>query len=442
MQTRKRGLVVRRFSSQMTRFAHMQPSLLKRGARALAVLALLVVGGSVGVGTADGASTLLRIDPSPRGPLPVAEPVEAPAPAAGGEAVTAPAPPAAAPSGEAPGGSALAGTVNEVGAALSTCTPVFGSFAVGNWPPACWHPYGPSSPFNRPIPLNPTLSLESVAITKYIRGHGWTFQNDGTGNLLLPAQGSRPVYWSRSTDPVIKVICRGGFLCVTGLKIRIPVKAQPQAATDGHMTVVDQELGREYDFWEASKPEHGEMLVSAASNIPIGAGTGTGLGGAAEAADLGLLGGLLRAPELAAGKIEHALAITVKCVQRSDVWPAPAWGEGDTVCPYERPGPHLGTLLQLNMGEEEIARSGAPPWQQAIMTAMAHYGMYVVDTNGPRERQMHMIKEDDLSFTSFGYAGAMTAFMTGVGGTTQLVGVPVPVAKLRVIDPCVPRGTC
>jgi len=208
------------------------------------------------------------------------------------------------------------------------------------------------------------------------------------------------------------------------------------------MTVVDQASGSEYDFWQASMPEHGVMTVSAGSRIPIGAGTGTGLGGGAEAAGLGLLGGLIRAPELVAGRIEHALAITVQCVQSHDVWPSPPRGRGDSVCAGGRTGPHFASLIQLNMSDPEIAATGAPSWQRAIMEAMAHYGMYVVDTNGSSNREMSLINEDDQSFTSFGYPGEMSSFVKSAGGTDKLVGIPIDVSKLRVIAPCVPQGSC
>jgi hypothetical protein len=323
------------------------------------------------------------------------------------------------------------------------CADQFGSFSAGHWPPACWRPYGARSPFNTLIPRNPRLAPDSAAILDYMRSHHWSFEGDGSGNFVLDGKGSRPVYWSRSGDPLVKVICGESHSCPHRLRISIPAGAQPENQWDGHMTVVDQTHGVEYDFWRASVPKSGEMTVSAESGVPIGANRGTGLGGKAEAADLGLLGGLIRARELAAGRIEHALAITAECVQSHDVWPSPARGRGDLVCPQSGRGPHFGSLLQLNMSDAEIAATGAPSWQQAIMRAMARYGIYVVDTNGGLgDRQMSLLAEDDQSFTSFGYPGEMSGFVKSPGGANQLVGVPIDVSKLRVIAPCVPRRTC
>jgi hypothetical protein len=328
------------------------------------------------------------------------------------------------------------------GANRSSCQQRFGSFSTGHWPPACWRPYGSSSPFNTPIPANPRLSSESTAIIRYMTSHHWFLQTDGSHNFTLDSGGSRPVYWSQSSDPLIRVVCSGGYPCQPGLKLHIPSGAQPENQSDGHMTVVDQAAGREYDFWRASTPAHGRMSVSSAGSIPIGANSGTGLGGVAEAADLGLLGGLVRAPELAAGRIEHALITTVPCVQSRDVWPSPAGARGDTVCANGGAAPHFASLLQLDMSDAEIAATHAPSWQQTLMTAMAHYGIYVIDTSGSGNPEMSLLSEDDQSFTSFGYPGEMSSLVHRISGGSQVAGVPIELSKFRVINPCVPRRGC
>jgi hypothetical protein len=321
------------------------------------------------------------------------------------------------------------------------CQSQFGSFSVGKWPPACWRPYGPRSPFNRPIPASPRLSGESGAIVSYIGSQGWAFPHQGA-NFSMTAFGSRPVYWSNASDPLVTVVCRPEHFTCRRMSLHIPAGARPQEESDGHLAVIDQALHREFDLWRAGTPSNGTILAGSAGSIPIGPNGGMGRGGDAEAADLGLAGGLIRAPELAAGRIEHALAITAECVQPHDVWPAPSTGRGDAVCDGGRSGPHLGSLLQLNMSDPQIAATRAPAWQQAIMRAMSHYGMYVVDTNGAGNTELALIKEDDTSFTSFGYEGQTSAFVHSLGGHGHLTGVPIDASRLRVIAPCVPRGTC
>jgi hypothetical protein len=323
------------------------------------------------------------------------------------------------------------------------CPQRFGSFSAGYWPPACWRPYSDRSPFNVRIPSNPHLAGDSGAVSAYIRDKHWTFENDA-GRFVWDEGGSRPVYWARASDPVVSVSCTGDRSCRHGLRLHIPAGARPQGEGDGHMTVVDQPARREYDFYQASGVHGGHMTVTAGRPIAIGAGLGSGRGGDAEAAYLGLLGGLIRAPELAAGRIEHALAMTAPCEQSRDVWPAPANGRADSTCPRSGAGPHFASLLQLNMSDAQIAATHAPRWQRAIMTAMAHYGIYVVDTGGSGGHEMSLLFEDDLSYTAFGAEGAMKRFVRSAGGAREhhLTGVPLDATKLRVIAPCVPRGTC
>jgi hypothetical protein len=328
---------------------------------------------------------------------------------------------------------------HRIGGALG-CPELFGSFGVGRWPPGCWRPYGNRSPFNRPIPPNARISPESDAIVNYIATHGWAFNPDRHGNFTIDDRGSRPVYWSTRSDPVVTVRCVGRYTCERNMRVHVPSGAVPQQESDGHMTIIDQALAREYDFWRASGPEHGVITVSAGNSIPIGAGSGTGIGAVAEAANLGLAGGLIRGAELMRGRIDHALVTTVQCVQARDVWPAS--GHGDALCPRGDPGPHFGTLLQLAMSSAQIAASHAPAWERAVMTAMARYGVYVVDTNGPGDTELSLISEDELSFTAFGYPGALSRFVSAMGGDGSVTGLPIPVSRLRVILPCVPRGTC
>jgi hypothetical protein len=320
------------------------------------------------------------------------------------------------------------------------CPQLFGSFGVGRWPPACWRPYGSRSPFNAPIPINARVSPESDAIVNYITTHHWAFNPDRRGNFTIDDRGSRPVYWSNRNDPVVTVRCTGSYSCERNLRVHIPPGARPEQQSDAHMTVIDQAVGREYDFWRASAPEHGVITVSAGNSIPIGAGIGTGIGAVGEAANLGLAGGLIRGAELMRGRIDHALVTTVACVQARDVWPAS--GHGDALCPGGDPGPHFGTLLQLAMSKAQIAATNAPPWQRAVMTAMARYGVYVVDTNAPGDTELSLISEDDLSYTAFGYPGALSRFVGAMGGDGSVAGVPIPVSRLRVIMPCVPRRIC
>ncbi len=64
------------------------------------------------------------------------------------------------------------------------------------------------------------------------------------------------------------------------MKVHIPAKARPAAGGDGHMAVIDQAGGQEYDFWQvATNPlpaGGGTINISWGGRTPIGGSDATG----------------------------------------------------------------------------------------------------------------------------------------------------------------------
>ena len=98
------------------------------------------------------------------------------------------------------------------------------------------------------------------------------------------------------------------------------------------------------------------------------------------------------------------------------------------------------------MSDAQIAASSAPGWEKTIMTAMAHYGMYVNDTDGIGNIELEA--ESDISYTSLGGPSRLHNFMANGGSYYAplkrwiLSGRFIPVNKLRVISSCFAQGTC
>jgi len=339
------------------------------------------------------------------------------------------------------------------------CPQLFGSFTGQAPPPGCWRPYGPGSPFNKPIPSGARVAPDSGAIVGQMLSDEVGFAG-GKQSFQLQSQGSRPVYWSQPSDPLVTIRCTylwGPNTCqgangevIDGLRIQIPAGAEPEQQSDGHLTVIDQADNSEYDFERASWSGPNELTVASGSEIPISGDGGTGLGGNADAGDFGLLAGIIRPSELKAGAINHALAISVPCTQ-GYVWPSHGpWGLACSDIGRSAYGAlHMGSLLQLRMSDRQIAATGARAWQQAIMRAMARYGLYVNDTNGGTDNQtLELESESDESFTSLGDAPQMQDLLRSFGGQTWsngaigVDGVPINVDRLRVVAPCVQHGRC
>ena len=356
----------------------------------------------------------------------------------------------------------LSASTSALAAGPVACPAAFGSFSASNFPSACWRPYASDSPFNRRLPATAPSAPNSAAILANLRANRVNFEG-GAGRFALTSDAGRDgVYYAGISDPLVSIHCTykwGPGTCtgtnnlnVDGVQIHVPAGAQPQSnGSDRHMTVVEQANELEYDFEHATwSADHRTLDVWSGAAIPAGPDLGTGLGGGGTAAGFSTLAGLITAPELAAGAINHALVINVPCT-RGAVYPAQqANGLPCSVLRHERqigaPAP-LGALFQLDMSDAQIAATRAPAWERTIMTAMAHYGMYVNDTDGIGDIELEA--ESDISYTSLGGKALLKNFISQRRGSYYaplkrwiLIGRPIPVRRLRVISPCFAQGTC
>jgi hypothetical protein len=328
---------------------------------------------------------------------------------------------------------------------------------------ACWRPFNDTSPFNRRLPARPELSPVSGAVRRHMQAYHWVIQgsdSDSTHSFsLVPSAGSRPVYFGSPSDPMMTISCQAWYgaascqgdngVVTNNAGIHVPAGAAPATNSDGHMTVVETDTGDEYDLWHATVS--GSWIISA-TGAEENVNTSDGIGDGGDAASLALTGGLLRPSELMSGHINHALVITVPCTNAYGAsvgftWPATG-GWGDVCGQYQaestNDAPPIGALFKLNMSDRQIRRSGAPRWQRTIMFALAHYGAYAEDTNGPEHGSLAILTQDPISWTSIGrrnqWATAVSKFR---GRHGMLVSrVPIPTRRLELVAPCVPRASC
>jgi hypothetical protein len=268
-----------------------------------------------------------------------------------------------------------------------------------------------------------------------------------------------PTYYSKRGDPRYRIRCTKpwGRCEVQGRRVPVPSRAIPAGGWggggDAHMTIVDQHTGWEYDLWDVTSKRHHRIYAGWGGRTRIG---GTGLGSAATAAHFGNLAGIIRAQELRAGIIRHALVFVVPCVHRGGV-SYPSRGAGGEGCKRvglpRRTAPRLGAHFQLAMSQRGIRRLHLPRWQRAIVEALRRYGAYVVDTTGARG-SWGVEPEHAATYTSFGHRDEMDALAGRPGvteGRDESSGFPqlrltlssrIPWHKLRVVRPCVARRHC
>jgi len=306
--------------------------------------------------------------------------------------------------------------------------------------------------FDTPIvPVGSSAILGTGAIVKRLVGWGET-QDLTAGHSGSSSDWWHPIYHGKATDPTYTVECtRWTSSCeIDGDQVRIPAKAKPASAGDGHMSVIDQQSGIEYDFWQVqSKPAGGGTIeVSHGGKTEI---AGDGLGSNATAAHFGLAAGIIRGDEILAGEINHALFSQIKCTSGSAVYPA-APGTSAAACSNfgltNKDAPPLGARIWLAMSDSQIASLAVPAWKKTILRAMADYGLLVGDTmNG--NSSWGIQAESGASYTSFGQKDPWDTVGERAGAPAYNGGYVFDIASgvdwgryLRVLDPCVSQGSC
>jgi hypothetical protein len=161
---------------------------------------------------------------------------------------------------------------------------------------------------------------------------------------------------------------------------------------------------------------------------------------------------VIRPEELAAGQINHALFMSVKCTNGTYVWPARGPGVGRTCASMglsNENAPALGQHFYLDMTAAEINALPVPAWKKTVLRAMAQYGMFVGDT-GSSYLGYGIVVQSGSSYTSFGEADPWVTLAKQFGIPQSSSGkyyfdLKDTInwgSKLRVADPCVSRRAC
>jgi hypothetical protein len=155
------------------------------------------------------------------------------------------------------------------------------------------------------------------------------------------------------------------------------VEGGPAAGGDRHVLVVDTGACRLYELYAAHPAADGSWHAGSGAVFDLRGNRLRPAGWtSADAAGLPIAAGLVRYEEVAAGRIDHAIRMTVPRSQNRYLWPArhAASSSGD-------PGlPPMGLRLRLKAGVD-IGR--LPAQARVIAQAMKVYGVIVADNGAP-----------------------------------------------------------
>ncbi len=186
-----------------------------------------------------------------------------------------------------------------------------------------------------------------------------------------------PIYEADASTPRYSVNClRDWGVC--GLEqepVPVPLGAVPSPGSDGAMVVVDFSTRRSYEFFKAERRPDGGWQAAWGGVVDL---DGPGTPGAAVGAGVSRLAGVVRAREIADGRIDHALVFSTDnaCTQAYR-YPASKTDGGST-----RPDciPE-GARIQLDPAVD-VDALGLGSAERAVARALQTYGAYAIDNGG------------------------------------------------------------
>jgi hypothetical protein len=212
-------------------------------------------------------------------------------------------------------------------------------------------------------------------------------QRAETGPWINTTSYSVPIYRVSASTPTVSVRLEGASdpaLAAAWRAVPLPPGARPAAGNDHELVVWQPARDRLWEFWRLHRDGRGWSAAWGGAMRNVSGAPGV-FGKASwpgarpwwgmSASSLSLPGGLITPAELAAGQIDHALALAVPEV-RAGVFALPAQRtDGTSKSPAALPE---GARLQLNP-RLDLAALHLPPTTLMIARAAQRYGIYITD---------------------------------------------------------------
>ncbi len=278
-------------------------------------------------------------------------------------------------------------------------------------------PFPDASIWNVPVG-NAQPVADSAALVSYLAA------NASLPNMTLRAWGVS-VAEARPEHPTFSVPCTFYSACTLHAfgPFAIPLTAAPDPQGDAHLAVYDPAAHREWDMWRAQRTASGWTAGAGAAVSMDGNGTAPAGTAGGDAANLPLLGGLVRPEEILQGRIDHALVFAMPRVSRlGHICPATSHDGSSTDPNALKEGMRVQLDPAVNVDSLPI-----PAWEKTVARAMQTYGMYLRDQGGT----LAVLAENPVSR---GYDAWAKVGLTS-GNSVYLGGIPWE--RFRVISaPC------
>lgn len=155
-----------------------------------------------------------------------------------------------------------------------------------------------------------------------------------------------------------------------------PIEGGPGSDGDRHILVLDKDACVLYETWSTYPDGSGGWTAGSGAVWDLSSNVLRPDGWtSADAAGLPILPGLVRYEEVAAGRVQHAIRVTVPRTQRSYLWPARHFASSST----DPNLPPMGAWLRL---DPSIDPATFGPQVRPIVVALQTYGAIVADNGG------------------------------------------------------------
>jgi hypothetical protein len=251
--------------------------------------------------------------------------------------------------------------------------------------------FGASGPLYRRLPANPRIDENSKnSISYYFAGNAAEFE---AGWVDADKRQARydytfPVYVASAGDPLVTIVCNrlSPAPCSDGgARIHMPALARQAGGEDRHLAVLEPD-GTEYDFWlVSSKPPYrngslfsaageGRYALNGSRRDENSLAPGFNVG-SATAGGIALSVGQIYTAELAAGAINHAIALVFPCSTNAWVFPA---SQPTGTCANGQ-GMPLGSRVWWQPADDRTVAMDLPRDIKTILVALHHYGGFFID---------------------------------------------------------------
>ena len=236
----------------------------------------------------------------------------------------------------------------------------------------CLRPFEDASPFYDTIPAHAAIDPRSQQMVQGL------VQSAQQGFVLALKEWTVPVFIASPEAPRYDVRLTASWAPKRRLRdVPIPLWAQPDPESDGHLVVVDTAGGCVYDFWRMRRTARG-WKAAWGNALPLDSDGIFPKGLSARGSGFELMQGIVWPCELEAGAIEHALIFSYDFTRAGGPVAPATESDGATASHDAIPE---GARLQLDPALDLDALDLSPA-AKIIARALQRYGMYCADTGG------------------------------------------------------------